>query len=80
MARVGGTVVAVVILAFVSAVASYYLLYASNATWGASPEDKLKLVLAGVTLQVTGMTTAEIIGDFAGRSRTSRSAESSRSD
>jgi hypothetical protein len=70
---------AIVILAGVSAVASYYLLYASNATWGASPQDKLKLILAGVTLQVTGMTTADIIGDVASRSRRSERGRSNSS-
>ena len=64
---------AIAVLAAVSGVATYYLLYASNPTWGATPQDRLKLVLAGVTLQVTGMTTADIIGDLASRSTRSRS-------
>lgn len=42
---------------------AYTQLYASNAVWG-STDDHTKLMLAGVAVQVTGMTASDLISPY----------------
>jgi hypothetical protein len=42
---------------------SYSELYAGNPAWGTNP-DHVKLMLAGVAIQVTGMTASDLISPY----------------
>jgi hypothetical protein len=52
-----------VVTAFVAGIISYLTVYDQNATWGTS-SDKLKLFLAAIALQTTGMTLTDVIKPF----------------
>ena len=57
---------------------AYTQLYASNAVWG-STDDHTKLMLAGVAVQVTGMTASDLISPYVpGRGMSGRSESGTR--
>jgi hypothetical protein len=47
-------------------VSSYFAVYGTDDTWGTTTLDYVKLLAAGVSVQVTGMTAVDVIAPFRG--------------
>lgn len=54
------------VLGLLGGVISYFAIYATDDTWGTTTLDYVKLLAAGVSIQVTGMTAVDIVSPFRG--------------
>jgi hypothetical protein len=54
------------ILGVLGGVIGYFAVYATDTTWGTTTLDYVKLLAAGVSLQVTGMTAVDVVSPFRG--------------